>query len=191
MSPCTLELAGWLMARPRRRQTLLIGMDGPGGSGKTTLAAALANQESALTIVHMDDFYLPSAEQLPLPHLDAEGFDWRRLERDVLAPLARDEAARYRRYDWSHDALDAWATTPPGGAVIVEGVSAMRRELRSYYDVTVFVACPRETCLRRGLARDGESARGVWEGQWLPAEESYFARHGPRVTADIVVDGED
>lgn len=183
------ELARWVLGRPRRRLTLLVGIDGPGGAGKTTLAEGIARRDPSVAVVHMDDFYWPSREQPPSPHGDAEGFDWHRLERQVLAPLAGDRESRYQRYEWGTDVLGEWRTIQPGGVVIVEGVSALRRELRLYYDGGAFVACPRHTRLARGLARDGEGARAVWLDQWMPAEDRYFARHSPQEGADVIVEG--
>jgi len=43
---------------------LLIGIDGCGGSGKSTLASKLKSKLLNTTVVHMDDFYLPSSQLL-------------------------------------------------------------------------------------------------------------------------------
>jgi len=39
--------------------TTLIAIDGPGGSGKTTLAAVVAGLLDGAPVVHGDDFYRP------------------------------------------------------------------------------------------------------------------------------------
>ena len=44
----------------RKQSTLLIGVDGCGGSGKSTFAKEIAKLSSKITIIHMDDFYLSS-----------------------------------------------------------------------------------------------------------------------------------
>ena len=44
----------------KKQSTLMIGIDGCGGSGKSTLADKI-NNFLDVTIVHIDDFYLPSS----------------------------------------------------------------------------------------------------------------------------------
>jgi uridine kinase len=50
-----------------------------------------------------------------------------------------------------------------GGIVVVEGVYSIRKELVNLYDYKVFVDCSREICLDRGIKRDGETSRDMWE----------------------------
>lgn len=54
-----LQLSGL----PRRHRTLLVGIDGCGGAGKSTLAMRLAALDPNISVVHIDDFYLPSAQR--------------------------------------------------------------------------------------------------------------------------------
>ena len=79
----------------------------------------------------------------------------------------------------------------PHGVVIVEGVYSSRRELASLYDLRIWVECPRELRLSRGLARDGETARKLWEEDWMPSEDRYLEEHRPLERADAVVSGTD
>lgn len=178
--------------------TVLVGIDGAGGSGKSVLAGALAVALRAggrrASVVHFDDFFLPSSERpRGTPEAKPVGgdFDWRRLRDEVLRPLRADRTARSARYDWSHDAFAGWLEVPPGHVVIVEGVTCTRRELRDAYDVRVWVECARDVRLARGLRRDGEGARGRWEEDWQPSEDRYAREHRPREAADFVVRGDD
>ncbi len=68
----------------------LVCIDGPAGSGKTTLAAAVAEATGA-RVLHMDDHY--------------EGWQGlgdapARIRDEILAPLATGLPGFYRRYDW-------------------------------------------------------------------------------------------
>lgn len=72
---------------PRFNQKLtLIGIDGCGGSGKSTLADALSNAYSYSTIIHMDDFYLPSAQR-NRSTLVGSAFNWERVLKQVIIPI--------------------------------------------------------------------------------------------------------
>jgi uridine kinase len=178
------------------RAAILVGVDGPGGAGKTSFAAALteALRSAGLpaAVVHFDDFFLPSAERprgTPETKPIGSDFDWHRLRDEVLLPLRQHRVARYGRYDWARDALAESHELPPRGIVIVEGVYCTRRELADLYDVRVWVECPRDVRLARGIRRDGESARGRWELDWQPGEERYVREHAPSKAAHFVVQG--
>lgn len=181
-----------LAALPRHGAMLLIGVDGPGGAGKSVFARALAAGAPSAAVVEMDDFFRPSAERLPGdPRNKPAGadFDWPRLREQVLRPLARGAIARYQRYDWDADRLAEWDTVAPGGMVIVEGVYCTRDELAGFYDFRIWIACPRELRLARGIARSGERIRQIWERDWMVAEDLYIAAQRPRERADLVLDG--
>jgi uridine kinase len=176
--------------------TILVGVDGLGGAGKTVFSVAMARSLRSAgqpaVVVHFDDFFFPSAERsIGTPETKPIGgdFDWRRLRDDVLLPLRGNQIARYRRYDWEQDALAEMHEIPPGGIVIVEGVYCTRRELADLYDVRVWVECPRDICLARGISRDGEEARSRWELDWQPSEERYVREHAPTQAAHFVVRG--
>lgn len=56
-SSLTQTIASLLEAHPER--PVLIALDGRCGSGKTTLAAQLAEQFPGSAVFHTDDYYLP------------------------------------------------------------------------------------------------------------------------------------
>jgi uridine kinase len=193
----SIELAATIRELRGAAKTVLVAIDGLGGSGKSYLAASLANEmqphrDGPVSIVHGDDFFLPSAcrssgtvAEKPI----GGDFDWRRLRKQVLDPLRRDRDARYQVYDWDRDALTAWRTIPHGAIVVVEGVYTLRPELRALYDLHIWVECPRHIRLARGIARDGERARARWEEDWMPSEDRYVAECEPAASADMIFDG--
>jgi uridine kinase len=157
----------------------VVAIDGPGGAGKTTLAALVAARLDDAPIVHTDDF---ASWSNPL--------DWYgRLVEQVLRPLAEGAPARYQRFDWDADRLAEWHEVTPRDFLIIEGVSASRDAFRPYLAVTVWVETGRDERLRRGLERDGEEALGLWES-WMREEDDYVARERPDRRADLVVRGE-
>ena len=180
-----------LLSLPRRQATLLVGIDAPGGSGKSVFTQALFSLFAQSTIVQMDDFFLPSAQRLggePAAKPIGADFDWPRVYSQVLVPLLENQQAHYQRYDWDSDALAEWYTVPVGGIVFVEGVYALRTELAASYDFTIWLECPRDIRLTRGIARSGEKIREIWENDWMVAEDLYRAAHRPDTRASLVVD---
>jgi len=184
------ELLEKLALLPRRRQTRLLGIDGCGGAGKSTLARKLKELGSDVTVVQMDDFYHPSAKRALIdPQAIGGNWDWERVRDQVLLPLAQDIPARYQIYDWDVDQMAEWVSIPVGGIVIVEGCYSIRPELVELYDLTIWVDSPRSLRLDRGIERDGEAKRHLWEDLWMPAEERYIAAYKPDAYADLVFDG--
>ncbi|MEO9325090.1 4-amino-4-deoxy-L-arabinose transferase [Nocardioides sp. C4-1] len=157
----------------------LLAVDGPGGSGKTTLAAAVAAATGA-DVVHMDDLY--------------DG--WTGLDtvsaqlRTLLEPLSAGRPGRYRRYDWHAHAFAETVdvAVPASGLLVVEGVGSGSPSVAHLTTALVWVEAPRDLRLRRGIDRDGEALRAQWHA-WQDAEDAHLARHRTRERADLVVDG--
>jgi len=191
------EIVQQILSLESSYSTTLVAIDGKGGAGKSTLANILASQLETtgrrVDIVHFDDFYLPSSLRMKGEGAEKPiggDFDWERLRDQVLEPLRDGRKARFERYDWCKDVLTEAQHILPGAIVIVEGVFSSRDELAAKYDFRIWVDCPRQLRLKRGIERDGESYRDRWEQDWMPSEDRYVENHQPIDRADFVVSGE-
>jgi uridine kinase len=155
----------------------LICVDGPAGSGKTTLAAAIGDRAGA-PVVHMDSLY-DGWEGLPRvsDQLDA-----------LLLPLAVDEAGHYLRYDWDLEQYVETVTVRPGPLLVLEGVGSGARAHAGLCTLLVWVEAPADLRLARGLERDGVLLEDRWR-QWMHDETEHFGREDTRARADLLVDG--
>ena len=171
------ELAADIRARPQTVR--LIGIDGCGGAGKTTFASRLTAALDNAPVVHTDDF---ASHDVPT--------EWGpRMLRDVVEPLLRNEPASYTPYDWDNRRpADHAITVEPADVVIIEGVGATRAAWRDRLAMRIWIDCPRELRLARGIERDGEELRDFWL-QWMKAEDQYVAAERPWAYANITVDG--
>ncbi len=173
------------------RTTVLVAVDGHGGSGKSMLARLLVERHRA-SVIHMDDFYRVIDPNIRARLTPAEGmdryFDWQRIRREALEPLRRGDRARFQRYDWNTNRLGSWEEVAPASVVIVEGVYSARWELADLMDLRVLVETPRSVRLERQRARNENSAD--WIARWAAAEQLYFDDMLLRNPADLVVVGD-
>ena len=163
--------------------TRLVCVDGPAGSGKTTLGHALvagAAPHGTARLLHMDDLYEGWSG------LGPEVAD--RLRTGVLEPLERGQAGRYRRYDWELGRFAEEHVVEPVDLLVVEGVGSASTRYADRVTLLVWVEAPEELRLRRGVARDGEELRGRWL-TWMVDEQRHFASERTRERADVLVDG--
>ncbi len=172
-----------LAAPARLGPVRLVGIDGPAGSGKTTLAAAVAagvrEHGSSAAVLHLDDLYAGWR--------GLEGDLWPRLGAQVLEPLRRGRDGRYQRFDWVADRFADWVDLPRPDVLVLEGCGSGRRAAAPDLSVLVWVQADDTLRLTRGLERDGAQARGHWE-RWMREETEHFAREGTRGRADLRVD---
>jgi len=177
-----------LATATRHGRRPVVGVDGPGGAGKSTFAAHLAGHLPDTTVVHVDDFYRPTSQRPQDRSGIAANIDLARLAEQVLRPAARGSGSRYQRYDWNTDSLAEWIDVSAEGTVIIEGVYSLQKALREHYTYRVFCTTDRDERLRRGIERDGEEARSTWVDEWMPAEDHYLDQEDPAVAADLVLD---
>jgi cytidylate kinase len=178
----TVSNAETLLALARSRPATLgsgrlICVDGPAGSGKTTLAEEVAGLAGA-PVVHMDDLF--------------EG--WGGLPRitdqlgTLLRPLAEGRAGSYRRWDWpGHRWAEAVLVTPEP-LLVLEGVGSGALAHSDLITVLAWVEVPYDLRVERGLERGGVGVAEHWR-QWAVDEQDLFARERTRDRADLVFDG--
>jgi uridine kinase len=135
--------------------------------------------------VEGDDFYLGTGL----------GFDWARLERQVLGPARTGDATiSYHRYAWDQQQLGGWISITGAECLIVEGVYMFRPELRGQFDLKVWVDAPEAVRIDRIRARHATYSPMIRDShnasikRWLKDEERYLRDHRPQAVADVMID---
>lgn len=155
--------------------TLIIGIAGGTGSGKSTVARKVAEALTGASVAFLDmDAYYRNFAHLPFEerrrinwdHPDA--FDVELLE-SHLRRLAAGEAIEKPVYDFvSHTRCAHTVRVPPADVVVVDGILLFADErLRGRLDVKVFVDADADVRLMRRIARDcterGRSIEAILE----------------------------
>ena len=164
----------------RLDSTKLIAIDGPAGSGKTTLASQWHDflQSSGLTVetLHLDDLY--------------EGWTGLRRELEtrlidqVLDPLASGQVARWQRYDWHAGAFAEWVELTPPKVLVLEGCGSGAQAYSPYSSLLVWIEAEQEERITRGIQRDGPGVLPHWLA-WMDREAAHFAANRTRDRADL------
>jgi hypothetical protein len=157
--------------------TRVVCVDGPAGSGKTTLAAAVAERTGA-QVVHMDDLM--------------EGWDGLVSTGpqlcSVLEPVAVGRPGSYRHFNWHLDRFDRVVDVPAADWLVIEGVGSGNPVVADLVTVLAWVEVGDALRLARGMARDGHEMESLWR-QFMLDETDLFAAHRTRDRADVHVDG--
>ena len=176
------ELADRLAGAPARLGgTRLVCVDGPAGSGKTTLAAALHAHLDRSAVVHMDDVYRGWDTDFDEVH--------QRLRQQLVEPLREGRTARYQRYDWYAGRFDAWVEVPPPAVLLLEGVASAHASLDPVTSTLVWIEVDRDERIRRGVERDGVDVLPQWLA-WMAHEEAEHDRQRTRDRADLRLRGD-
>ncbi|WP_153394718.1 nucleoside/nucleotide kinase family protein [Ornithinicoccus halotolerans] len=158
-------------------RTVVVGVDGRSGAGKTALAARLT-AELGWRVLALEDLYVGWHGLAEAPP---------RLCREVLAPLAAGRSGRYRRYDWHAGRLAEQVTVRPGGVLLVEGVGVLAAPCADRFAVRLWLEAPTPARRERALARDAGSYAPWWD-HWARQEEALLGPVGTRPPADLVLD---
>ena len=185
-----------------------IAIDGVDGAGKTTLADTLApvvTTRGRPTIrASVDDFHHPRAVRYARGRYSPEGhyldsYDYDSLRKLLLEPLGSGGSGRYiaKSFDLENDKpfdLD-WQPAQPAAALIVDGIFLQRPELRSYWDLLIFLKVDFEVSVPRGAQRGPDFGSPDPEApsnqRYVGGQKLYLGECAPEQRADIVIDYND
>ena len=169
------------------KENAIVGIDGRCASGKTTLAALLAEIYDC-NVFHADDFFLPP-EMRTEERLSEVGGNMHRerLRDEVLIPVKEKREAVYRKFNCSDFTFSDLIRTPYKRLTIVEGSYCLHPELADLYDIKVFSDIDETNQLERIKDREGEEGAGSFVTRWIPMEERYFSGFGIRDRCDLVI----
>jgi len=146
---------------PGTPSTLLIGIAGGTGSGKTTLAKRIAVAlPNHVTLLEQDSYYRDRSHLAPAERVDVNYDEPAALENDLLAAhlraLRAGQAVESPQYDFAtHTRRTTTRRLEPSPVVVVEGILLFAvREIREAFDLRIFVDTDDDIRLMRRIRRD-------------------------------------
>ena len=165
-----------LNARP-----ILIAIDGPAGSGKTSLANQLASNLKSATTIHMDNLYNGWEDALTATLT-------RHLEEWVLDPLTQHQSVKYQKFDWINSEYGPTVEVSDVELLILEGVGAAQARIRQQADLTIWIEVGAQIGLARVLNRDGAQIL-PYMLKWQERESAHFIKDQTKENCQIFIDG--
>ncbi len=179
LDPALVAAVRAAAARGSLERPAVVAVDGPAGSGKTSLAAEIGDLldtgAGSAPVIHMDDLF---------PGWDGLADAVPRLVEWVLEPLSTGRVARWQRYDWDAGAYAEWHDVPRSPVVVVEGVASGSGACAPHLALLVWVEASHDVRMARGLARDGQTFAPHWE-RWAAQEQAHFTAEATRERAHL------
>lgn len=165
----------------------VIAIDGPCGSGKSSLAALLANLFPS-RVLHMDDYYLPLEQRAPgWEHTPCGNMDLERFRRQALLPAADHMSINCQPYSCQKGQLLPSETLPAAPLTIVEGSYSHHPLLAPHIDLKIFLRCDSQEQLSR-LGRRENTRLGAYLQRWIPLEQAYCRAFDIPARCDLTFD---
>ena len=159
----------------------VIAVDGPAGSGKTTLANQLQSDIPEIEIIHVDDLYQGWQDAFS-PRLTAS------IINQILLPISQKLEFNYEIYDWKSKKFYKSKLVPANKIYLLDGVSSGQSQFRPYLSKIIWLNISDEIGLSRVLNRDGDEILSPMQ-EFQKAQKLHFARELTENAADFSYEG--
>ena len=162
-------------------ESIVITIDGPAGSGKTTLANELSALFDSCYTIHMDDLY--------------EGWDstltsdlTRKLS-TIYSGVQRENRIRFAPFNWLESKLDSQVDVAAPKYLIVEGVGSGQSATRDFVSLALWIEVAPGLGLERVIKRDGPSVAQFMPA-FMAAQDLHFSKEATKKSADYRLSGQ-
>ena len=161
-------------------ECIVITIDGPAGSGKTTLAKDLESELNSVHTIHMDDLCegwgSTLTSQLTLKLLN------------ILESVKNQGEVIYSPFDWGTGKLEPELRISAPTYLIIEGVGSGQLAVRDSASLALWIEVPDQMGLARVIERDGPAVADYMPA-FLVAQNIHFEKEGTKKSADYHLSG--
>ena len=161
-------------------ESKLITIDGPAGSGKTTLAKYLESELDSVYTIHMDDLYEGWGSALT-PQLTLKLLNILKNVKDLGEVI-------YSPFDWHTEKLKPEIHISAPKYLIIEGVGSGQSAIRNSVSLALWIEVPDQMGLARVIDRDGPAVADYMPA-FLVAQNIHFEKEGTKKSADYRLSG--
>ena len=165
---------------------VIVAIDGKCTSGKTTLAAQLA-QIYDCNVFHMDDFFLRPQQRTQERYAETGGnVDYERFREEVLLPLLAGRDFSYRPFDCKTLTLLDPVRVSAKKLNLIEGSYSMHPYFENPYDLKILLTVDEKTQRQRIGQRPAHLQQQFFT-RWIPMEDRYLQAFSIAGQADIIL----
>ena len=162
-------------------ECIVITIDGPAGSGKTTLAKELSSALDSCYTIHMDDLY-EGWDSTLTPNLT------KKLQR-ILEYVKMESRIQFVPFDWLESNFSPQVELPTPKYLIIEGVGSGQSAIRDFISLSLWIEVLPDIGLERVIKRDGPAV-----AQFMPAfivaQDIHFEKEATKKSADYRLSGQ-
>ena len=162
-------------------ECIVITIDGPAGSGKTTLAKEFASVLDSCYTIHMDDLY-EGWDSTLTPELT------KKLQ-VILKGVKTENQIRFVPFNWLQNNFSSKVELPAPKYLIIEGVGSGQIAIRDYVSLSLWIEVLPDIGLERVIKRDGPAV-----AQFMPAfivaQDIHFEKEATKKSADYRLSGQ-
>jgi uridine kinase len=180
----------------KQGQRVVLGIDGLSRSGKTTFVRCmeqfLKEENISVCIFHIDDYIVERKKRYNTGNeewYEYFNFQWdvEMLTENLFKRLKDANELHLLAYEYSSDTHKLQKTSIPHTClIIIEGVFLQRKEWRNFYDLIVYLDCPREKRFHRE-SEETQKNMDKFEKRYWKAEEYYLKVFSPMGQADLII----
>ena len=194
MNDTIRDIISQLETSEKNNERVLLVIDGRCGAGKTTLASRIS-EKFTCNVFHMDDFYLPAAEQTDERMKEPGGnISFGRFLSEIIMPIENSADIAYRPFVCRIQDYGDTQIMPARNINIIEGTYSCHPKLRGAYErlcgaeddigamrfIRIFLDIDCKKQIERIRTRVGEQRLKMFEDKWIPREEEYFKLYSVR-----------
>jgi uridine kinase len=162
-------------------ETKVVCIDGPAGSGKTTLANSLSKYLDNCPIVHMDEIYEGWEEALSQKTTN-DLYQW------IIEPLLKKQLIEFFKFDWTISKRNKKVVIRSHSYLIIEGVGSSVKKVSEHASLKIWIVVNQSLGIERVLKRDGQQIKDQMKN-WQIQELIYFNENKTKENSNIWIDG--
>ena len=168
------------------KDRVIVAIDGPCTSGKTTLAAQLKERFDC-QVFHMDEFFLRPEQRTEERYAEPGGnVDYERFREEVLVSLLAGHAFSYRPFDCKTMTLAAPVDITPKKLTVIEGSYSLHPYFEDPCDLNILLTVDPDVQKQRIMDRP-EHLRQRFLETWIPMELRYLETFRIAEKADLIL----